>query len=118
MYYNTNNEEQPQLFRSWAQTAKQNDLIYELFRRHPNNEYSPDEIHIMIDQIVIDTNGSKYWPITSIRRAISTLTKQGKLTKTNNLRKGKYGKQTHTWKFNREIRTDINDTDSPEHRNY
>ena len=99
MYYNTNEEDGPQLFRSWAQTAKQNDLIYELFRRYPNNEYSPDEIHIMIDQIIIDTDGSKYWPITSIRRALTNLTNAGVLEKTNKMVMGRYGKKTHTWKL-------------------
>ena len=106
MYYNTNDETQPQLFRSWAQTAKQNDLIYEVFKRHTHREFTPDDIHNHPDV------SRRRWPITSIRRAISTLTKQDKLTKTSNLREGQYGKQTHTWKLNTEIRTDINDTDT------
>ena len=38
-------------------------------------------------------------PITSIRRAITDLTNEGKLVKTNSLKKGNYGKKCHCWKL-------------------
>ena len=39
------------------------------------------------------------WPITSIRRAITDLTNAGKLTKTDTMKLGRYGKHVHTWKL-------------------
>jgi hypothetical protein len=36
-------------------------------------------------------------PLTSIRRAITNLTKQGKLRKTNIKVQGKYGRQEYCW---------------------
>ena len=106
MYYNTNNETGLDLTESWIKAAKQNDLILRLFMINPNEDFTPDEIHHLCETC------NKSWPITSIRRSISTLTKAGKLTKTNRLEKGPYGKREHLWKLNTQIRTDINDTDS------
>ena len=112
MYYNTNNESGLDLRSSWTATAKQNELILRIFMLAPNNTFTPDEIQDACERC------QRNWPITSIRRAISTLTKQGKLTKTNKLHKGRYGKNEHIWKLNTQIRTDINDTDSPGQRDY
>ena len=104
MYYNTNEEDGPELRESWARTAKQNDLILMIFQDNPNETFTPDQIQHLCEVC------EREWPITSIRRAISTLTKAGNLTKTSELRKGKYGKQTHTWQYRSQVRTDINDT--------
>ena len=106
MYYNTNNESGLDLRESWTSNAKQDDLILRIFMIAPNDSFTPDEIEEACQRC------NKDWPITSIRRAISTLTNQGKLAKTNELREGKYGKKTHTWKFVTQVRTDINDTDT------
>ena len=106
MYYNTNNETGHTLSESWDATAKQDTLILSIFMRLPNENFTPNEIEEVCQQ------NNKDWPITSIRRAINTLTKRGNLAKTSELRKGKYGKNTHTWKFVTQVRTDINDTDT------
>ena len=106
MYYNTNEEDGPGLRESWAQAAKQDDLVLMIFKDNPNESFTPYEIQHLCEVCERD------WPITSIRRAINTLTKAGNLTKTDELRKGKYGKNTHTWKYRSEVRTDINDTNT------
>jgi len=106
MYYNTNNEEGQTLVSSWTATAKQDTLILSIFLAEPNSSFTPDEVD---DRCRIL---SREWPITSIRRAINTLTKRGNLAKTNELRKGKYGKNTHTWKFVTQISND-NHVSSP-----
>jgi|TARA_Y100000310_G_scaffold135869_2_gene134789 hypothetical protein len=103
MYYNTNQEVGDKLHASWAQTAKQDELIYSIFVSdslafHVNNAgLTPDEVHE-----ITGSNYYKEWPITSIRRAINTLTKDGKLAKTDELRTGGHGKKTHVWKLNTE----------------
>ena len=106
MYYNTNHETGLTLSTSWIKSAQQDELILRLFMDNTNETFKPDEILHLCEVC------EKNWPITSIRRAISTLTNQGKLAKTNELREGKYGKKTHTWKFVTQVRTDINDTDT------
>ena len=83
-----------------------------IFQDNPDETFTPDQIQHLCEIC------EREWPITSIRRAISTLTKQGNLTKTDELRKGKYGKKTHTWKFVTQIRTDVNDTDIPREGNF
>ena len=121
MYYNTNKTHDP--IGEFYRTANQNQLVLCVFRLHPAETLTAEEVHHHC-RIMNGGSGKKDWPITSIRRAISTLTKQGKLTKTNELRKGKYGKNTYAWEYNiledpvwgkkaREIRADINDTDTP-----
>ena len=37
-------------------------------------------------------------PITSVRRAMTDLTTEGWLTKTDIMKKGRYGKEVHCWK--------------------
>ena len=106
MYYNTNNEEGETLVESWTATAKQDELILRIFMVGLNYSFTPDEIEALCQR------WNKNWPITSIRRAINTLTKRGNLTKTSELRKGKYGKNTHTWKFATQVRTDFDDTNT------
>ena len=105
MYYNTNNESGLDLRESWTSNAKQNELILRIFMLQPNESFTPDEIEETCQRC------NRIWPITSIRRAISTLTKQGNLAKTSELREGNYGKKTHTWRFSTQVRTDLNDTD-------
>ena len=92
--YNTNEETGPQLRSSWIQTAKQEELIYQMFVWNPTQGFSPEDIELRC----LDLN--KSWPITSIRRAINTLTKAGKLTKTDELQKSSYGKNAHVWRLN------------------
>ena len=118
MYYNTNNESGETLQESRTNSRTQNELILHIFSnlRDYDEGLTPDEIND-----IISGTYNKTWPITSIRRAISTLTDQAKLTKTNNLREGKYGKKTHIWKYNSiqhitQIRNDINDTNTPGQR--
>ena len=93
-YYNTTNETGPQLRSSWIQTAKQEELIYQMFVWNPGQGFSPEDIELRCLDL------GKTWPITSIRRAINTLTKTDKLTKTNELQKSSYGKNTHIWRLN------------------
>ena len=75
----------------------------------------PDTVGIKLRKELVDDYDTN-WPLTSIRRSISTLTDAGKLTKTSELRKGKYDKKEHVWKFKSQTRQDINDTHTPEER--
>ena len=100
MYYNTTNETGETLNDSNTRAIKQEDLIYNFFKfeyeefARPEG-FTPSEMgHICL------MDAQKDWPLTSIRRAIHTLTESGKLTKTTELRMGNYGKNEHVWRLN------------------
>ena len=40
------------------------------------------------------------WPLTSVRRAITNLSSDGELVKTNDKVTGIYGKPEHLWRLN------------------
>ena len=92
-YYNTNDETGTDLRDAWTQTANQNDLIFQLFANNPDQGYSPEDVELRCLDL------GKTWPITSIRRALHTLTKEGNLTKTNELQKSSYGRNAHIWRL-------------------
>ena len=93
MYYNTNDEAGETLQRSRGTTTNQEVMILAIFETYPNEGLTPFDI----EDFVRDQEVS--WPITSIRRAITDLTNAGKLTKTNDKKLGRYGKNVHTWKL-------------------
>ena len=112
MYYNTNKETGDQLNDSKSKAKTQDEIILDIFNTFRlNNGLSPSEVEVLLVE-----RYNKNWPLTSIRRSISTLTDQGKLTKTNKLRGGKYNKNEHVWKFKPKTRQDINDTHTPAER--
>ena len=90
MYYNTNDESGENLQNSRQNSDKQKDVIYRVFESNPNMTLTPFEIEAAVAQS---------WTITSIRRAITDLTSEGKLEKTEIKRMGPYGKQTYCWKY-------------------
>ena len=88
MYYNTTNETGSKLKSSRSKASRQKDVILNVFKR--GTKLSPED-------------GLRYSqlnaPITSIRRAISDLTEEGLLIKTDTMKKGMYGKLVHTWRL-------------------
>ncbi len=52
---------------------------------------SPSQVHHMLERL------GKRWPLTSIRRSITGLQKNGHLRKLDELRMGSYGKPEHLW---------------------
>ena len=116
MYYNTTNLTGEELYEEIANSLTQEQLILHIYNTDLENidqGLGPEVVRWTCEEFY-----NKDWPITSIRRAINTLTKAGKLTKTNELRRGRYGKKEHVWKCNTEgytpqVRNDINDTDTP-----
>ena len=90
MYYNTNKETGEELNASRQRSKSQTELIYDYFINNPLDELTPIEIKAKIRMRA---------PITSIRRAITDLTSQGKLVKTDNLKAGNYGKRCHCWRL-------------------
>lgn len=88
-FYNTNQENSKESSESFLKAANQETAILGLFSA-ANFPMSPSMVYKAL--------GEK-WPITSIRRAITDLTDEGKIVKTQKTTKGIYGKKEHLWEL-------------------
>lgn len=85
---------QGQVLTDFTEKAgKQNEIIEELFMLNCYRSMTPFEV-----MNLLKLKGYDY-PITSVRRAITTLTDEGKLQKLNSMKEGDYGKPNHTWQY-------------------
>lgn len=90
-YYNTTHEN-PEMIKGFIKICKsQEELIQNYFLIHSEKDFSPDEIKQNLKL--------NYTPITSIRRAITNLTKRGVIFKTNKKKIGNFGRMTYTWQY-------------------
>lgn len=92
-FYNTTNETGAQLKKNIRQAVKQDDLILNFFKKHPDKEFTPLEVW----QAVFD----EATPITSVRRSITNLTKSDPqhLEETDIKREGAHGRSNYCWKL-------------------
>ena len=90
-YFNTIGLKGKELKVREFRTGTQNKLILDCFKERPGMELTPFEVRVMTHQI--------YTPITSIRRAMTTLTDMGYLVKTQTRKLGEYGELNYTWKL-------------------
>ena len=88
-FYNTINENPSELARSQTKAKTQEQKIINCFKQY-ERPLSPS--------MVLSISGLNC-PITSIRRAMTDLTIQGKLIKHDQMEMGGYGKMEHTWKL-------------------
>lgn len=86
-FYNTNQESLDEASDSSAKAAKQSDVILGLFEM-TKTPMSPSMVYKAL---------GREWPITSIRRAMTNLTDDGDIVKTQKTTKGIYGKKEHLW---------------------
>jgi predicted HTH transcriptional regulator len=89
-YYNTNNETGETLKTSRKRVNIQEKEIVEVFSNNPSSKMTPFDVQ---------DNVGHHVPITSIRRAITNLTERGVLTKSDIMKKGRYGKMNHCWEL-------------------
>lgn len=93
-YYNTNKESGKTLITSKTKANKQELKVLRFFEANNSHErFSPEDILEKVDF-------GRPIPITSVRRAMTNLTKAGYLRKTPFMQKGQFGKQIHTWQIN------------------
>ena len=93
-YYNTTELNNEELKNNWIKTAKQDELILLIFLKNRKVIFTPHEIQKMLRD-----DYEKLYPITSVRRAINTLTKIEALEKTKYKRKGPYGASNYCWQY-------------------
>ena len=92
-FYNTTGLAGERLERRIEQAESQEEVVEALFEAHPAARLTPFEVQEAV------LPGS---PITSVRRAITNLTDQGVLRKTDYQKEGPYGDPNYTWTLNRE----------------
>lgn len=91
-FYNTTNLKGEELKNAWSKTAKQEDVILAVFLTHADIPFTPFEV-----QDILQRDYEKIYPITSIRRAINTLTEREAIEKTLIRRKGPFGVTNYCW---------------------
>ena len=97
MYYNTTNETGTGYKANLEQANNQNELTLAVFQTYPSESLSANDVwSFLIDNDSIN----EQTPLTSIRRAITDLTNQDKLLKTNKKVMGGSGRKTYTWRLN------------------
>jgi hypothetical protein len=96
MYYNTTNETGISLKTNFEKADNQTRLTLSVFQTYPNDNLSANDVwSFLIDNESIN----EQTPLTSIRRAITDLTNQDRLVKTDKKVLGSAGRKTYTWKL-------------------
>jgi hypothetical protein len=83
-----------QLPEARENAVKQKEIVLNFFKWHPDNNYTPYEVFDQINESMM--------LLTSARRSITDLTKEGKLIKCDysESRKGQYGALNRVWRYN------------------
>lgn len=82
--------DEPTLDRYEKKAKTQDEKILEFMKDHKYQSFTPGEIHLLFGQC---------WPITSVRRSLTNLTKEGHLLMTGEVRTGLYGRDNNTWRY-------------------
>ena len=95
-------EEQLGMARDTA--AKQRGIVLDFFRRRFSMSFTPVNVHE-----ALESDGSLIL-LTSVRRSITDLTKEGRLIKCqwSESKPGAYGKLNRTWRYNSEFINRLN----------
>ena len=88
-YYNTTNEKGFDLQKSHEKARNQEEIIYSFFLTY-GKPLSPSQV---LKKLNLEC------PITSVRRALTNLTNQDKIIKTDVKVVGLYGKKEHLWRL-------------------
>lgn len=91
-YYNTTSEKGQILSTNKAKAKAQDFKVLQYFEKRKRKLISPTQVW--------EALFTSATPLTSVRRAISNLTKMGLLEKTAKKQKGIYGRDEYKWKLN------------------
>ena len=91
LFYNTNHLSAAELKESRKDAEGQCKIILDFFKGNTQGVFTPFEVQLYAGMVKT--------PITSVRRALNTLTAAGKIVKTEIMRNGEYGVRNHTWKL-------------------
>jgi len=105
-FYNTINDPPDQLIIDKKNANSQQSKIYTFFRRNYPMAFTPFDVQYLVFE------KDKQPPVTSVRRAITNLTKMGYLVKTEKKKSEVYGKDNYKWKYNEQKSTGNSGSDS------
>lgn len=92
-FYNTTSERGQMLMNFEEKSELQDQKVLNFFKTNIHCGFTPETVH----ESIFDKNT----PLTSIRRAINTLKKQGKLIKFEHIKStGSYGRPVFVWCYN------------------
>ena len=91
-FYNTTRESGDRLVCYEAVALSQEELVLQFFQQHPDELLKPSQIHSRVFTPSV--------PLTSVRRAITNLTKCGILEKTEWKGMGTFGRPVYCWRLN------------------
>ena len=91
LFYNTIHEKGPELEKSREKVYSQEESILSFFELFPG-PHTPSAVYDWFKP-------RKKWPMRSIGRAITNLTKKEKLVKTDTMAMGPHKKREHLWKL-------------------
>jgi len=91
-YFNTNRLTGRALHQAIASAKGQNEDVLAIFA-NVGRALTPSDVHARC------VRAGRRWPITSVRRAISTLTEDAKLRRTEALKPGPLGMPEHLWEL-------------------
>ena len=92
-YFNTTSLSGAKLKEAKMKAGSQNAVILELFRAYPGMSLSPTEVEGHLAYKL------RHAPLTSIRRALTTLTDMGYLIRTSEQRMGRYRAKEGCWRL-------------------
>lgn len=90
-YYNTTKQRGAVLRSYKSKGLSQDHLILNYLKHHKRSAFTPSEINKRFK--------FRNWPITSVRRVLSTYTKRNMLNKTEYQKVGPYHRPEHFWKW-------------------
>jgi len=95
-FFNTISLDGEELKEAKKRSNKQSDIILQFFTIYKGQLFTPAEVHhyLLANSLIPDNT-----PITSIRRAITCLTADGELIKTNTVKKGPMGMVNYCWRL-------------------
>ena len=91
-YFNTTYLQGEKLAERRRKAGSLEVVILNLFLAHPDRMMTPSEVWRVV-------GSSKGWPLTSVRRAMTMLTKAGELVKTEQTNEGSMGAPAHCWRL-------------------
>jgi hypothetical protein len=90
-YHQTQSMLNRQEVERYVSTAeRQDDVVLAVFRERAGQELSPEDVHGLVLQDA---------PLTSVRRAITNLTNNGWLVRTDGCKVGRYGRKVGLWRL-------------------
>ena len=101
-YYNTLNIKGEDLRMATNKAESLKDSVLREFKKAwTNTGHTPHEMWRIINIVkeYLDPIPKRQIPITSVRRAMTDLTTEGKLIKTDKKRKGGYGADNYLWRL-------------------